>query len=171
MKKFLISVLLFVSVICISFTVQAAVITSEYTDSNGTVHITVSPGGEDDTAVLRGIMINNSSSPIDLTLTSGEYNLTATIPIFNNTTINASSATIKQTSPGKGILINANCLNGVGTPSGKYSSLKNVTINGGMWVGTSSPDTSKTYKSTGCYVGYSTFLFMHAKNITIKNLF
>lgn len=154
---------------CFALNVQGAVITSSSISSDSTVHITVSPGGDDDTSVLRKIMKDNSSSPLSLTFTEGEYNLTATLPLYDNTTINADGAVINQNTDGKGILINANCLNGLGAPSGKYGSLKNVVINGGTWVGTTAPDTGKLFKDSGYYVGYSTFLFMHAENIRIEN--
>lgn len=149
---------------------NAAQITSSYTDGDGRVRITVVPGGEEeDTALLRRIMKENAQSALVLTLGKGEYKLTATVPLYDNTTIKAGNAVVRQTAAGKGILINANCLNGFGTPSGGYDSLKNVVIDGGMWVTTGKADTTKTLKANGYYVGYSTFLFMHAQNITVKN--
>ncbi|MGN1124439.1 MAG: hypothetical protein ACI4RR_08860 [Eubacterium sp.] len=157
--------LLFGSIIC----AQGAQITQSYTDENQTVHITVAPGGEDDTAVLRKIMTDNASSALSLVFSAGEYNISATLPIYDNTSIFAQNAVINQTTDGKGILINANCLNGVGTPSKAYGSLKNVEIDGGLWCTTARADKSKTLKDNGYYVGYSTFLFMHAQNITVKN--
>lgn len=168
MKKVILFFTLLTSIcFCFALNVQGAVITSSSISPDSTVCITVSPGGDDDTSVLRKIMTENSSSLLSLTLSEGEYNLNATLPLYDNTTINATGAVINQTANGKGILINANCLNGLGTPSGGYGSLKNVSIKGGTWVGKSKPDKSKTLKDSGYYVGYSTFLFMHAENITI----
>ncbi|MGN1329071.1 MAG: hypothetical protein ACI4V4_05165 [Eubacterium sp.] len=168
-KAILFFTILFSICFCFALNVQGAVITSSSVSPDSIVNITVSPGGDDDTSVLRKIMTDNSEVPLSLTLSEGEYNLTATLPLYDNTTINATGAVINQTANGKGILINANCLNGLGKPSGKYGSLKNVAVNGGTWVGKSTPDTSKTFKDSGYYVGYSTFLFMHAENIRIEN--
>lgn len=169
-KRFFISLAVFMLVL-LGFTVgaQAAVISEDYIDSSGARNVTVTADGGNDTILLRKILNDTAENALVLNFSAGDYHIGATLPVYDNTVINADGAHIYQDAAGKGILINARCLNGVQQGRGKYNSLNNVKINGGTWQGTSLPDTSKTLKSNGYYVGYSTFLFMHAQNISISN--
>ncbi len=73
------------------------------------------------------------------------------ITLGSNTTINAKGATIIQTDKSKGIfLTEADALN--------YNSVKNITINGGLWKNASTANSTCTMMR-----------FAHGKNVKIKN--
>lgn len=174
--KRIVKLLAFVSVIIATFfafslTANACEITSDTTDANGVRQIVLAPTGEEEpTIVIKRIVRECMDNPLELTFTPGDYHMSSIIAMFNNTTINAEGATIYQDTPGKGFLINARYVDSVfGNGKAGYSSLENVVVNGGTWVGKAKPDTTKTKKPNGYYVGYSSFLFMHAQNITIQN--
>ena len=104
-------------------------------------------------------------------LKPGEYTIRNLIKVFDNTELVAEGATITQKKKGKGLLINARYEGSkYGEPNASYNSCKNITIDGGTWIGQTAPSTAKELKDNGCYVGYSNFMFLHGKNITIKNL-
>lgn len=174
MKKILsaiFSLCLFTAIIFCVSTVSAAQIDFDETDDAGTRTVNISPNGDaDDTVSIRKVLKDSMCNKLVINFAPGNYTLTNSLPIFDNTTINASGAVFNQTTDGKGLLINGFHMNSsYGKGSGGYGSLKNVVINGGTWVGKATPNTEKELKSNGFYVGYSSFLFMHAQNITIKN--
>lgn len=153
-----------------AFSANAAEILENTTLPDGTVSVTLAPDDSAfDNSAFGTVISENADNPLVINLMPGEYKLSGVVSLYSNTTINAEGAIITQTADGKGILINARRLNGPQNPIGKYGSIKNVVINGGTWVCTSNPDTSKTLKDSGYYVGYSTFLFMHGEGITVKN--
>lgn len=151
--------------------VFAAQIDSDYTNDSGTRIVNISPNGDaDDTVSIRKVLKDSMCNSLVVNFAPGEYTLTNSLPIFDNTTFNATGAVFNQKTDGKGLLINGFHMNSsYGQGSSGYGSLKNVVINGGTWVGTAKPNTEKALKDNGYYVGYSSFLFMHAQNITIKN--
>lgn len=174
MKKILsaiFSLCLFAAIIFCVSTVSAAQIDFDETDDAGIRTVNISPNGDaDDTVSIRKVLKDSMCNKLVINFAPGNYTLTNSLPIFDNTTINASGAVFNQTTDGKGLLINGFHMNSsYGKGSGGYGSLKNVVINGGTWVGKATPNTEKELKSNGYYVGYSSFLFMHAQNITIKN--
>lgn len=174
MKK-VYSILITVCLFCIftlgTSTVFAAQIDSDTVNDDGTRIVNISPNGEeDDTLSIRRVLKDSMCNKLVVNFAPGEYTLTNSLPIFDNTTFNANGAVFNQKTDGKGLLINGFHMNSsYGKGSGGYGSLKNVVINGGTWVGSAEPNTEKTLKDNGFYVGYSSFLFMHAQNITIKN--
>lgn len=157
---------------------EAAVITSEARDEiNKIYNVTIAPGGQktahreidSDSVVIKHIFEQNRDCQVNLTLTPGEYHLYHAIHVFGNETINAEGSTVIQDVAGKGLIISAYYKGSqYGESAGGFNGVKNVTINGGTWVGSANPDTSKAKKSNGYYVGYSSFLFMHSSNITIN---
>ena len=167
----IISLALFTILTVAGTNVFAAQIDSDYTNDSGTRIVNISPNGDaDDTVSIRKVLKDSMCNSLVVNFAPGEYTLTNSLPIFDNTTFNATGAVFNQKTDGKGLLINGFHMNSsYGKGSGGYSSLKNVVINGGTWVGTAKPNTEKTLKDNGYYVGYSSFLFMHAQNITIKN--
>lgn len=174
MKK-VYSILITICLFCVftfgTLTVFAAQIDSDTVSDDGTRIVNISPNGEeDDTLSIRKVLKDSMCNKLVVNFEPGEYTLTNSLPIFDNTTLNANGAVFNQKTDGKGLLINGFHMNSsYGKGSGGYGSLKNVVINGGTWVGTAEPNTEKTLKDNGFYVGYSSFLFMHAQNITIKN--
>ncbi len=74
------------------------------------------------------------------------------LPVYSNTTIDATNATIEQMKAGAGILRNDG-------GKGGYDSLSNVKVIGGKWIG-----------SLADSDGYSTFFFQHANNIVLENV-
>lgn len=164
-----------VLVFAISITANAAQIDSDEITEDGTRVVYISPNGdEDDTKVIRKIFVDTQTEPLVVNFAAGEYTLSNSLPMFDNTTINATGAVFNQITDGKGILINGyfhseTTQSSYGKGKGGYNSLNNLSVNGGTYVGTAKPNTTKTLKDNGFYVGYSTFLFMHAQNITIKN--
>lgn len=174
MKKILsaiFSLCLFAAIIFCASTVSAAQIDFDETDDAGIRTVNISPNGDaDDTVSIRKVLKDSMCNKLVINFAPGNYTLTNSLPIFDNTTINANGAVFNQMTDGKGLLINGFHMNSsYGKGSGGYGSLKNVVINGGTWVGKATPNTEKELKSNGFYVGYSSFLFMHAQNITIKN--
>lgn len=153
--------------LCIS--ANAAQIDYDYIDGDNVRCVGISQGGADDTTVIKKILNDSADSSLKLEIKSGEYHITSSLPVYSNTEIEADGAVIYQDTDGKGILINASAVVSSLTQKGGYNSLKNVEISGGTWVGTSNPDKTKTKKSNGYYVGYSTFLFMHAQDIEISD--
>ncbi len=174
MKK-VYSILITVCLFCIftfgTSTVFAAQIDSDTVSDDGTRIVNISPNGDaDDTVSIRKVLKDSMCNNLVVNFAPGNYTLTNSLPIFDNTTFNAGGAIFTQKTDGKGLLINGFHMNSsYGKGSGGYGSLKNVVINGGTWIGTAKPNTEKTLKDNGYYVGYSSFLFMHAQNITIKN--
>lgn len=147
-----------------------AAIKTEKTESTGSKSYVITPDGENDFSVLNKCLHSNGDKGVKITLSPGTYYIDKTLHIYNNTTISAKGAAIIQKANGKGFLVNARHKDSpYGSGSGGYKSCKNITIDGGTWIGTSKPDTSKKKKSNGFYVGYSGFMFMHGENITIKN--
>lgn len=114
----------------------------------------------------------NQNKKITIKLVSGKkYYFDGPLPLFDNLTLDATGATITQKAVGKGFGINARYYGSEfakGVKTGGYNRCKNITITGGTWVGTTKPDKTKT-KKYGWYSGYSAFLFMHGKNVTIQN--
>lgn len=150
---------------------QAAEVVSKKTTAKGVKVYVIKPDNKkNDYQVIRDCLQSNGDKGVEITLQKGKYQTDKVWRLYNNTKINAKGATITQKAKGKGIFINRRYLNSdLGTGKGGYTSCSNITIDGGTWVGTSEPDKTKTKKSNGYYVGYSTFLFMHGKNITVKN--
>lgn len=162
-------VLMLMALCTISNKASAAVVVSEE-KINGVQHYVIGPSSEDDYTVIMRCLRTNGNNGTVITLQPGTYKIDRVLHVFDNTQINASGATITQKTPGKGLLINARYLNSYyGNGVGKYNNCKNITVDGGTWIGTNKPDKSKTKKSNGFYVGYSSFLFTHGQNITIKN--
>ncbi|MDD6658851.1 MAG: hypothetical protein PUE60_02110 [Eubacteriales bacterium] len=171
MKKFTLFFISFVfTLFAFCFVTNAAEITSDAVLPNGERQVSVSPNGDEDaTSLINKIMNDCGDNKLSLTLSPGEYHISSTLQLYNNTDINASGATVYQDTNGKGILINARRLDGAQNGKGGYKSLKNVNINGGTWVCKAKPDKSKTFKDSGYYVGYSTFLFLHGENISVNS--
>lgn len=89
---------------------------------------------------------------VKLTLT-GDFVISGSkLNLSSNTTVDATRATVTQTTPGIGIFKN---LGG----TGGYGSLTGITITGGEWIG----------QYTSADKGYSTMFFQHASNIVIEN--
>ncbi|BCN32055.1 hypothetical protein [Anaeromicropila herbilytica] len=170
-KAFILTTFLltFLLIATTSKNVSAATVESDET-VNGVRQYVISPGGEDDYKIIERCLSSNGDSGVNITLMPGTYNLIYSLKVFNNTTITATGATIIQTADGKGLLINARYAGSkYGEGTSGYTSCENITIDGGTWIGTYKPDTTKTFKDTGYYVGYSSIMFMHGKNITVKN--
>lgn len=168
--KKVLPIILLLFILCLtSKKASAAVVVSEE-KLDGVMHYVIAPSSEDDYTVIMRCLRTNGNNGTVITLQPGKYKIDRVLHIFDNTQIHAKGATITQTTPGKGLLINARYLNSYyGNGVGKYNNCKNITVEGGTWVGTYKPDKSKTKKSNGFYVGYSSFLFTHGQNITIKN--
>lgn len=133
----------------------------------------------DDSAAFKSAMLKaldlSSGQTLKVTIPVGTYYLAEDIPVFSNTTIIATGATIISTYNETGPMIHgAHTTSSNATSSsytlcstetveckthGGYSQTQNVTIDGGVWDrGSSITSVSTTVMS-----------FRHAKNITIKN--
>ena len=159
-KSFL---LVFLVACLLPSTAKAASVVEE-TQAGSVKEYVISPDGSEDTSnVLKKCLQSNGDNGVKVTLQPGNYDLRYTLQLYSNTTIIAEGATITQTNAGRGCLMN-------GTPAkGKYNSISNITVQGGMWVTTTKPDPTKSKKKNGFYPGFCTFLFFHGKNITIEN--
>ncbi len=146
----------------------AQIVSEEVTEETKVVTVSPNEGG-DATSLINKIIYESSNGKLILNFMPGEYHISSTISLYENTVVNANDAVIYQDTKGKGILINARRLDGAQKGEGGYNSIKNITVNGGTWVCKAEPDKSKTLKDTGYYVGYSTFLFMHGENISINS--
>ncbi len=139
---------------------------------NGVMEYTFAPGTNDGTDYkeVHKVLDANKNGKLKLIFKPGDYYINASWKLFNNTTIVANGATFHQTKNGKGFLQNA-YFNGseYGGGRGGYDNCANITIDGGTWIGRAEPDTSKPRKSNGYYPGYSGMMFLHGKNITIRN--
>lgn len=91
-----------------------------------------------------------------LVLQPGEYNLHSTLYVYSNTTIYADGAKINK-SRSYGAVIEGGILN----DDGGYDGCENITIHGGHWDAE-----AMLYQKRGT----ETFRFIHASNITIRNV-
>lgn len=130
----------------------------------------ISEDGEDDFGIIQKCISSNGDAGVFIILQPGTYYIEEAFKVFNNTTITATGSTIVETVNGKGFVMNCRFEGSkYGNGQGGYNSCKNIIVDGGTWVGTYKPDPTKRKKSDGFYVGYSGFMFMHGKNITVKN--
>lgn len=157
----------------LNINVKAAAVTKEYTEDTGKKVIeiaAVNPKKSSDKVIQKALASNNNND-LKVILLPGEYTIKNLLKVFDNTELIANGATITQKKKGKGLIINARYEGSkYGEPTGGYNSCRNITIDGGTWIGQLAPSTSKELKDNGCYVGYSNFMFLHGKDITIKNL-
>lgn len=139
--------------------------------------------GETDRSAINNAMNGTNSTsgwdhrtkPITINFVAGAtYYIDGTINLFDDVTINAHGATIKQVTNGKPIFINAHFIgsNNVFNMKPKsvkgYNRCKNISINGGTYITTGKPDPKAKKSKYGKYKhGYSCFLFMHAQNVHI----
>lgn len=163
MRKTIILCASLIGALLLPVSAQAATLVEEKME-NGIKEYTISSEGDQDaTALLSDCLKGNDNNGVKITLLPGNYELRYTLRFKSNTTFIATGATITQTKAGNGFVMNGT------SAQGKYGSIQNILIDGGTWIGTSSPNTEKTKKSNGYYVGYSGFLFNHGENITIQN--
>ena len=106
MKK-VYSILITVCLFCVfSFgtsTVFAAQIDSDTVSDDGTRIVNISPNGEeDDTLSIRRVLKDSMCNKLVVNFAPGEYTLTNSLPIFDNTTFNANGAVFNQKTNGKG---------------------------------------------------------------------
>lgn len=154
-------------------TAKAAAIVNEYMEDDGrkVIEIESVNSKKSSDKVIQKALASNENNDLKVILKPGEYTIKNLLKIFDNTELIAEGATITQKKKGKGLIINARYEGSkYGEPNGSYSSCQNITINGGTWIGQLAPSTSKELKDNGCYVGYSNFMFLHGKDITLKNL-
>lgn len=152
---------------------QAAAIVKEYVEDSGrkVIEIESVNSKKSSDKIIQKALASNDNEDLKVILKPGEYTIRNLIKVFDNTELVAEGATITQKKKGKGLLINARYEGSkYGEPNASYNSCKNITIDGGTWIGQTAPSTAKELKDNGCYVGYSNFMFLHGKNITIKNL-
>lgn len=152
---------------------QAAAIVKEYVEDSGrkVIEIESVNSKKSSDKIIQKALASNDNEDLKVILKPGEYTIRNLIKVFDNTELVAEGATITQKKKGKGLLINARYEGSkYGEPNAAYNSCKNITIDGGTWIGQTAPSTAKELKDNGCYVGYSNFMFLHGKNITIKNL-
>lgn len=134
---------------CVNTPVTASALTST----------TVSPSG-DKTGLTDFIALRNALRDYDtINLDNGGHYYIGgkdkgALDVDSNTTINAVGATIEQVNPGKGILKTSE-----NATAGGYNAMKNVTINGGTWIG-----------STKKGATISLMKFFHSDGITITNI-
>lgn len=103
------------------------------------------------------------------------YYIDVYIKLYDNVTVNANGATIKQVTKGKGVFINALYKNstdnkGAKKKLGGYKRCSNITVNGGTYITTGKKSPTVGWSKNGWPGGYSTFLFMHGQNIKISNV-
>jgi hypothetical protein len=118
---------------------------------DGSILLNVSKSSGNNQSILSAALGDNKKRTV--VLPKGKVPIYNAIFIGSNKTIKAKGATVYQNSPDTPILINS-------CTKTNYKSLKNVTINGGVWT---MKKIDKPSRST------STFRFAHANNIKIKN--
>lgn len=150
--------------------VKAAVVVKEY-EEDGRKIIEIEKEDSDalDTSVIQDALKSGAGKPLTLILKSGTYRIHYALKLFDNTHLIAKGAVIEQTDPRRGLLINAKYTNSpFGDGTGKYGNCKNITVEGGIWIG-GIPNEMRE-KTEGFESGYSNFMFLHGKNIKIKDL-
>lgn len=154
LKKYLMESIFFLLLaIAISYYINTPV------TANALTSTTVSPSG-DKTGLTDFIALRNALANYDTInlVNGGQYYIggkgKGALDVDSNTTINATGATIKQVNPGKGILKTSEK-----ATAGGYNAMKNVTINGGTWIG-----------STEKGATISLMKFFHSDGITIKDI-
>ena len=127
--------------------------------------------GDDITSILKSTL-NRAPLADDGVLTiiipEGSYTITQDLPVFSNTTIIATGATIKSLKADGGSMLwgshkvdGARCT-GKDCTHGGYTQHENITIDGGTWI----------RDENGEFTGYKTsiFGFRHGRNLTITNV-
>lgn len=154
MKKLITGCFLVLTILLFGQTAKAATsVTVEETS------VTVEPSG-DKSGLTDYIALRDAIKEYDTInlVDGGQYYLggkgKGAINIDDNTTINATGATIRQMNTGKGIFKTTS----EAADKAGYSALKNVKIEGGTWIG-----------STKKCKGYSLFKFFHGQNLVIEN--
>ena len=99
----------------------------------------------------------------------GTYYLNGMLRLASNTYIDAKGATIICTKAGSKMASQQEYDKAKGKSSqGGYNAVRDITIDGGTWVGTKKFGSDSMVKN-GQKTGPNVFNFIHAKNITIKN--
>ncbi len=136
--------------------------------------------GETDRKAFNKIAKAHYNEEKTIVFESGKtYYIDATLHLPNDTTVKATGATIRQMTKGRPIFISAYFpksqdsfyLSKMPSKSvGKYDRVKNITIDGGTYIGVTEPAPNAAQGKYGKYkAGFSNFQFIHGKNITIKN--
>lgn len=145
-----------------AYTISASGDTSGVTDHDAIKKVMETANG-------KGMNWDHRDMAITINLVAGEtYYIDDSLKLYNNITINATGAKVKQVTNGKGVFVNAKYTTSASASVGGYDRCKNITINGGTYITSGKPG-AKTTSKNGWYTGYSAFLFMHGQNINISN--
>lgn len=155
---------------CLFHTRAEASVVSDYEqEGRRVIEIEATEGADTDTTVIQNALSSANNGKLTVILKPGKYRIHYALKLFNNTHLIASGAEIEQIDPYRGLLINARYTNSpFGDAEGGYDSCENITVEGGTWIGGIPDGVSKSDKRfTG---GYSAIMFLHGKNIKIKDL-
>ena len=119
---------------------------------------------------------NHRGKAVVVNLVPGKtYYISTTLKLYDNVTINANGATVKQVTNGKSVFINAlykDSTDNTGSKKkiGGYKRCSNITINGGTYITTGKRSNDVKWSKGGWAGGYSSFLFMHGNKIKISGV-